>query len=151
MKDKDQLKVEILGFQLLTKLNTIGVTNSEIQYRIYELELENKIEYYFKKKPAELSVVESAFLAMVLPNPIKYSKSFYRKELTPFARKRLHHIIEDLYRYKRISEDEYLLGADELASFLQPAAPAPTGDSLENSPESEFLENEDSSEDDSLF
>ena len=108
-------------------------------------------QYYFKKKPAELSVVESAFLAMVLPNPIKYSKSFYRKELTPFARKRLRNIVEDLYRYKRITEDEYLLGKDELASFLRPAAPAPSEDSLENPPESEFLESEDSSEEDSLF
>ncbi len=43
-------------------------------------------KYYFQKSPAELSVVESAFLAMVLPNPIKYSQSYYRKELTPFAK-----------------------------------------------------------------
>jgi hypothetical protein len=46
----NQLKIDILGISLLNKLNTTGATNSEIQHRIYELELENKLEYYFKKK-----------------------------------------------------------------------------------------------------
>ena len=39
-------------------------------------------EFYFKKSPANLTVQESAFLAMVLPNPEKYSQSYYRKDLT---------------------------------------------------------------------
>ncbi|MBO9668693.1 MAG: transglycosylase domain-containing protein, partial [Bdellovibrio sp.] len=46
-------------------------------------------QFYFKKTPAELDVVESAFMAMVLPSPVKYSQSYYKKELTGFARKRM--------------------------------------------------------------
>lgn len=80
-------------------------------------------KYYFKKSPAELSIVESSFLAMVLPNPVKYSMSYYRKELTPFARKRLGRIVEDLYRYHRISEEEYNVAIAQVAYFFQPEPP----------------------------
>lgn len=77
-------------------------------------------KYYFHKTPLELSIVESAFLAMVLPNPINYSKSYYKKELTPFARKRLSNIVEDLYRYNRISQEEYDVAINQVSYFFQP-------------------------------
>lgn len=50
MKVSEELKLKILGLSLLTKLNTTGASDTEIQYRIYELDLENKLEYYFGKK-----------------------------------------------------------------------------------------------------
>lgn len=77
-------------------------------------------KFYFHKNPSDLGIVESAFLAMVLPSPIKYSTSYYRKELTPFARKRLSNIVEDLYRYNRISQEEYDLAINQVALFFQP-------------------------------
>lgn len=80
-------------------------------------------KYYFKKSPSELTTVEAAFLAMVLPNPVKYSQSYYRKELTSFARKRLTRIVEDLYRYHRISEEEYNASIAQVAYFFQPEPP----------------------------
>lgn len=80
--------------------------------------IKNAAQYYFKKSPAELNVVESAFLAMVLPNPVKYSSSFYRKELTPFARKRINQIIENMYKYHRISPEEYEVATQQAAYFL---------------------------------
>lgn len=76
-------------------------------------------QFYFKKVPAQLSVNESAFLAMVLPSPEKYSQSYFRKDLTRFARKRLSRIVNDLYKYKRISENEYLAANDSLDFFLK--------------------------------
>jgi len=76
-------------------------------------------KYYFKNTPAELSVVESAFLALVLPNPVKYSISYYRKELTPFAKKRLTQIIENMFRYHRITTEEYELAIQQAAWFFQ--------------------------------
>jgi monofunctional glycosyltransferase len=76
-------------------------------------------QFYFKKSPANLNVTESAFLAMVLPNPEKYSQSYFRKDLTKFARKRLSKIINDLYRYKRIGEDDYLFAQDSLDFFFK--------------------------------
>jgi monofunctional biosynthetic peptidoglycan transglycosylase len=75
-------------------------------------------DFYFKKSPEDLDLVESAFLTMLLPNPEIYSKSFYKKTLTPFAQKRIHEIIERLYRYDRVSESEYETAQGELAYFL---------------------------------
>lgn len=82
-------------------------------------------KYYFKKTPAELSVVESAFLALVLPNPVKYSMSYYKKELTPFAKKRLTQIIENMFRYHRITPEEYEQAIQQAAWFFQSAPPMP--------------------------
>jgi monofunctional biosynthetic peptidoglycan transglycosylase len=76
--------------------------------------------FYFKKTPAQLDVVESAFLAMVLPNPEKYSQSYFRKELTSFAHKRLRKIIADMYQYGRITEEEYQVASNEVGGFFSP-------------------------------
>lgn len=76
-------------------------------------------QFYFKKSPDQLDVLESAFLAMVLPNPEKYSQSYFRKDLTKFARKRLSKIVNDMYQYKRISENDYLLAQDSLDFFFK--------------------------------
>lgn len=79
-------------------------------------------QFYFKKTPAQLDVVESAFLAMILPSPIKYSQSYFRKELTPFAHKRIKQIIKDMYQYSRINEDEYNLAMYKVDTFFSPTA-----------------------------
>lgn len=76
--------------------------------------------YYFKKSPAELDVVESAFLAMVLPNPVKYSRSYFKKELTPFARRRLNRIVGDMFQYNRITEVEYEMAIAKLQNLFGP-------------------------------
>jgi len=74
--------------------------------------------FYFQKSPADLTIVESAFLTYLLPSPEKYSISFFKKELTPFARKRIVQIIENLYTYQRITDLEYQAAQHELVSFL---------------------------------
>lgn len=80
---------------------------------------------YFKKQPSQLDVVESAFLAMILPNPIQYSRSYYKKELTPFAKKRLNEIVGNMYRYQRINENEYNVAVNKIQYFFNPEAPPP--------------------------
>lgn len=77
-------------------------------------------KYYFDKAPAQLDVIESAFLAMLLPSPVKYSKSFKSKQLTPFAYKRVKTIIENMFQYHRIDEFEYQAAMDRLPGFLSP-------------------------------
>ncbi len=98
-------------------------------------------QFYFKKLPANLTVQEAAFFAMILPNPEKYSQSYYRKNLTKFARSRLTQIIENLHKYKRITSEDYVTAMDGLDFFLksgQKAAPSAnefkdiTIDDLEN-------------------
>lgn len=74
--------------------------------------------HYFKKSPGQLNVVESSFLAMLLPSPKKYSASFYKKELTPFASQRIQQIINNMYQYKRINDQEYEQALLDLESFF---------------------------------
>jgi monofunctional biosynthetic peptidoglycan transglycosylase len=76
--------------------------------------------YYFKKTPAQLNVVESAFLAMVLPNPPKYSQSYFKKELTSFAHKRIKRIVGDMYQYGRINEEEFNVASGQINGFFSP-------------------------------
>lgn len=75
-------------------------------------------QFYFKKSPANLSLLESAFLTYLLPSPEIYSKSFYKKSLTPFAKKRLNTIVDRMYQYDRVTESEYLTAKAELEYFL---------------------------------
>ncbi len=88
-------------------------------------------QYYFQKPPGSLNVPEGAFLAMVLPNPDKYSQSFYRQDLTRFARKRLDQIIDRMQQYSRISSDDYVMAKDGLDSFLKPQSSFLSPDPIE--------------------
>ncbi|MCX7977852.1 MAG: transglycosylase domain-containing protein [Bdellovibrionaceae bacterium] len=63
--------------------------------------------FYFGKAPSDLDAVESAFLAMVLPNPKKYSHSHKKKELTPFARRRLLEILSLMKNTRHLTEQDY--------------------------------------------
>ncbi len=76
--------------------------------------------FYFHKSPAELSIVDSAFLAAILPNPVKYSQSFLKKDLSPFLRKRITKIVHDLYQYQRITQEEYDIAMSEFHTYLNP-------------------------------
>jgi monofunctional biosynthetic peptidoglycan transglycosylase len=53
---------------------------------------------YFGKPPADLSPKEACFLAMLLPNPRRYSESFTQRKLTRFARHRVKALLQDLAR-----------------------------------------------------
>ncbi len=86
--------------------------------------IKNAARKYFGKSPSELMVAESAFLAFLLPNPKHYSVSFDRKRLSPFARSQMKIVIERLYRFKKISEEDYHAGLYQLANFF--GHPAPT-------------------------
>src|SRR3989338_4354768 len=96
-------------------------------------------QFYFKKSPGNLNVHESAFLAMVLPNPEKYSQSYYRKDLTRFAHKRLTQIIENMHRFKRIGSDDYVTALDNLDTFLKGGqASKPPQDQIEELTENDL-------------
>lgn len=89
-------------------------------------------QFYFGKSPSQLDVLESAFLAMVLPNPEKYSQSYYRKDFTKFARRRITTIIQNMYSYKMIPEESYINAMARIDSFFvpqqNPTAEAPPSD-----------------------
>lgn len=80
-------------------------------------------KFYFKKSPAELTVLESAFLAMVLPNPEKYSRSYYNRDLSRFATKRLRRILKDLSRMGAINSTQFESAMADMDTFLRPPKP----------------------------
>lgn len=106
--------------------------------------------HYFKKSPSQLDVVESAFLAMLLPNPKKYSRSFYSKKLTPFAFKRIKRIISDMYQYNRISEDQYLAAKEKLKNFYSTPEQVSEIDSMDSSSDESVDAADDEATEDSL-
>ena len=63
-------------------------------------------QYYFQKTPAELNAKEGAFLAMLLPSPKKYGISFRKKELTLYARKTVHTILNKLVSAKVLTLEQ---------------------------------------------
>jgi monofunctional biosynthetic peptidoglycan transglycosylase len=84
--------------------------------------------FYFDKLPLELNLAESVFLAMVLPSPNRWNSSFFRKELSPFARQRMHEILvrleargmihpNDLTRAWLQIERLFKVGSDPTGSF----------------------------------
>lgn len=101
-------------------------------------------QYYFGKSPAEVSVLEGAWLAFLLPNPKQYSQSFRKRELTRFARSQLQVIVNRMGKYKRINPDEEAYALDQLANMFKPAeepSEGLIGPELETELETE-LENE---------
>jgi monofunctional biosynthetic peptidoglycan transglycosylase len=68
----------------------------------------NATKYYFNKKPNQVTAREAAFLAMLLPSPVKYSKSFQMKSLTPFASRMVESILQKMRQGGYIGDQEQL-------------------------------------------
>lgn len=64
-------------------------------------------QYYFHKPPSQLTAKEGAFLAMLLPSPKKYSVSFRKRALTPYAAMIVKSILGKLMATHRLSQEEY--------------------------------------------
>ena len=75
-------------------------------------------QYYFNKTPSDLTIAQSAWLAFLLPNPEKYSVSFHKAKLTPFAKRQMRVIVDRLARFKRISESERQTASSEVARLF---------------------------------
>lgn len=76
--------------------------------------------YYFQKSPSELDPLDAAFLAMLLPSPVKYASSYHKKSLTAFARKRIHRILADLEKTGKITAAEYEAALAKMETYFLP-------------------------------
>ncbi len=88
----------------------------EFDKDIYGVKAASK--HYFQVSAANLSIAQAAWLAFLLPNPKKYSVSFHKNRLTPFAFKQMSEIIDRLARFKRISEPERREALREARAFF---------------------------------
>lgn len=77
-------------------------------------------QFYFGKDPSNLTVIEGAWLAFVLPNPKKYSQSYRKRELTKFARNQLSIIISRMGRFRKIPMEESDAALAQLDSMFKP-------------------------------
>ncbi len=69
--------------------------------------IKNAAHYYFSKSPVELTAKEGAFLAMLLPSPKRYSRTFKAKGLTAYAARRIEDILEKLYITHYLSQEDF--------------------------------------------
>lgn len=68
--------------------------------------IERAAQVYFGKSAAALTAKEGAFLAMLLPSPIKYSISYRKRELTPYARRTIRSILGKMVQAKYLTPEE---------------------------------------------
>lgn len=68
--------------------------------------IQDASRFYFKKDASQLSAREGAFLAMLLPNPEKYSQSFRDKALSDYASQTVDKILTKMKQAKFLNEDD---------------------------------------------
>ncbi len=73
--------------------------------------------FYFNKNPGFLTLSESAYLAQLLPSPVKYSQSFLDGSINDDVRDRMTTIVNKLARFGKISEDEHFEVVNEISYF----------------------------------
>lgn len=79
-------------------------------------------EFYFQKKPRELSVSEAVFLATIIPNPRKYDRYFDHGMPKRSHVNYMNLIKKLLYRHDILSRDSFDLASQEPLNILQPAS-----------------------------
>ena len=74
-------------------------------------------EKYFHKPPSALHPLEAAWLAMLLPSPKKYSQSYRKGQLTPFARKMVGTILKRMESFGKLSPASYQMAMASINNF----------------------------------
>jgi monofunctional biosynthetic peptidoglycan transglycosylase len=106
--------------KFLEALITIKLELTVPKHRILELYL-NSIDwgrgnlgikdaarYYFKSSPQRLNLLQSVYLASIIPNPARFGQDIKDETiLDEYARKRMMNALEILYRSDKISMQQY--------------------------------------------
>lgn len=115
-----KLKEAILAHRLeeiMTKKEILEKYLNTIEFGPNIFGIKPAAQHYFGKSPSDLTLLESSFLAFLLPNPKGYYQSFKKGQLTPFARKMVLLISKRLYFYKKVSLEEYRLARNYIDLF----------------------------------
>jgi len=75
--------------------------------------------FYFDKSPAELNPLESLYLVVLLPSPVRYSRTFFDKKLSSYQEKRILSLLRRMKRRKIFSSDQLSHLEAELVKFLK--------------------------------
>jgi len=88
-----------------TEILTFYLNMAEWGPNIYGIS--DAAQHYFGISPIEISAKQAAFLAMLLPSPIKYHSYYTHKSLTPFALGRTGKILRIMQRMGYLNEEQY--------------------------------------------
>jgi monofunctional biosynthetic peptidoglycan transglycosylase len=75
---------------------------------------------YFNKTPLQLTAKEGAFLAMLLPSPVRYARSFSDRKLTPYAQKTIDTLLKRMVSYQKLTPQEGEVERSTPLSFENP-------------------------------
>lgn len=106
-----KIKEIIIATQLekgVSKRKILEVYLNIIEYGRDLYGIKKAARYYFNKRPSELNPREGAFLAMLLPNPKVYSKSFREKKLTKWAKKKINSTLKKMVMAHFITREEMI-------------------------------------------
>lgn len=115
-----KLKEAYLTFRLEKKYNKNFILEkylNVVQFGPKIYGVKDAAQFYFKKSPKDLHLLEAAFLAFVLPNPDIYCKSYKKGQLTPFAQKIIGIILKRMVQFRTITPDEYQFAMNEMGHF----------------------------------
>ncbi|MBX7191198.1 MAG: transglycosylase domain-containing protein [Sandaracinaceae bacterium] len=101
----------------MTKAQILELYLNVIEYGPGVYGVRQAAAHYFGRSPSELSVAESAFLAMILPNPPSFHEQYDAGALTPSFRRRTVGFVSLLEQRGRIDADAALQGREELETF----------------------------------
>ena len=115
-----KVKEAILSFrieQAYSKDTILELYLNVIEYGPAVYGIVHAADYYFGRAPAELSPAESAFLAVILPNPKRYHESYERGELTRSMRNRVTRFLRHMHARERIDAEALAHGLAQLEDF----------------------------------
>jgi len=101
----------------MTKEQILELYLNVIEYGPSIYGVRQAASHYYGRQPSELSTAESAYLAMILPNPPLFHEHFERGEVPASFRRRTERFIELMHARGRIDADAAQQGLEELAEL----------------------------------
>lgn len=83
--------------------------------------IRNASEHYFNKKPAELALLECAYLAKMLPNPVGRYRYYKNGGIDEKWRAVLERVVTKMYTRNYITEEEWKAAMEDDFAFTYPA------------------------------
>lgn len=102
-----EIVLSLKAESVLTKNKILEIYLNVIEFGPNIHGIKEASKHYFDKLPSELNPREAAFLALLLPSPIRYYESFQNKKLTPFAALRIDEILVKMRVGKVLTMEEY--------------------------------------------
>ena len=91
--------------------------------------LKEAANHYFGKDPSALSVLEAAFLVLIIPSPLKYHKFFEDGRVPAHFMKRIRELVDTLHSRGAVSDLEAISAAQQGIRFVSSGTPAQVLDS----------------------